>query len=266
MANWISSSVRYRATTSTSITINPRVGGLLTSSSFAPEVDFGMPGWMHIYRSASRISMVTAMPDIAVVGELPSYMAIFQNTATPGSFTSGSFTPPIVTFGTGLERLEHRRRKRPGRRWAPGCRFLQLLRPQHPDLSKRHAMFSTPPVAPSIICSTDEYHRNHPAMTAMFNVVATGGTPPPNYQWSFDGTNIVGATNATLTLTNVLPAQAGNSRRARLEQRRLSAKSQTPGSRFIVPANTAGHTRTNLQPGAFLVGERGDVQRHRQRE
>jgi hypothetical protein len=43
---------------------------------------------------------------------------------------------------------------------------------------------------------------------ATFSVAATG-MQPLNYQWSFNGTNIMGATNSTLTLTNVLPSQAG---------------------------------------------------------
>jgi hypothetical protein len=45
--------------------------------------------------------------------------------------------------------------------------------------------------------------------TASFAVVA-GGTPLLSYQWRFGGTNIAGATNATLTLTNVQFNQAGN--------------------------------------------------------
>jgi hypothetical protein len=45
--------------------------------------------------------------------------------------------------------------------------------------------------------------------TATFSVTACG-TSPLNYQWSFNGTNIVGATNTTLTLTNVQLNQAGN--------------------------------------------------------
>lgn len=44
--------------------------------------------------------------------------------------------------------------------------------------------------------------------TATFRVSASG-TPPLFYQWSFNGTYIPGATNASLTLTNVQPAQAG---------------------------------------------------------
>jgi hypothetical protein len=40
--------------------------------------------------------------------------------------------------------------------------------------------------------------------------VVAGGTGPSSYQWSFNGTNIFGATNATLTLTNLHPNQSGN--------------------------------------------------------
>jgi hypothetical protein len=45
--------------------------------------------------------------------------------------------------------------------------------------------------------------------TATFTVAATG-TPPLAYQWSFNGTNIANATNATLTLNNVQLNQSGN--------------------------------------------------------
>ena len=40
--------------------------------------------------------------------------------------------------------------------------------------------------------------------------VVAGGTGPFSYQWSFNGTNILGATNATLTLTNLHPNQSGS--------------------------------------------------------
>jgi hypothetical protein len=44
---------------------------------------------------------------------------------------------------------------------------------------------------------------------AAFNV-SVSGTPPYNYQWNDNGTNIEGATNAILTLTNVSFNEAGN--------------------------------------------------------
>jgi hypothetical protein len=45
--------------------------------------------------------------------------------------------------------------------------------------------------------------------SVMFSVTATG-TPSLVYQWMFNGTNIVNATNAILTLTNVQTNQSGN--------------------------------------------------------
>ncbi len=45
--------------------------------------------------------------------------------------------------------------------------------------------------------------------TATFNVAVTG-TPPLYYQWSVNNSNILNATNATLTLTNVQTDQAGS--------------------------------------------------------
>ena len=45
--------------------------------------------------------------------------------------------------------------------------------------------------------------------TAIFIVMAAGAGPL-HYQWRFFGTNILGATNATLLLGNVQPAQVGD--------------------------------------------------------
>ena len=45
--------------------------------------------------------------------------------------------------------------------------------------------------------------------TATFTVVASG-VQPLNYQWTFNMTNIYGATNTLLMLTNVQLSQAGN--------------------------------------------------------
>ena len=40
--------------------------------------------------------------------------------------------------------------------------------------------------------------------------VIAAGTPPLNYQWSFGGNDISGATNSALTLANIQYSQAGN--------------------------------------------------------
>ncbi len=63
--------------------------------------------------------------------------------------------------------------------------------------------------APPTIISQPTNQTVYLGLTANFNVVASG-TPPLSYQWNFNGTNIGGATNTSLTLTNVQLSQAGN--------------------------------------------------------
>jgi endonuclease/exonuclease/phosphatase family metal-dependent hydrolase len=61
--------------------------------------------------------------------------------------------------------------------------------------------------------------------------VAADGTPPPSYQWRFNGTNVAGATGTLLPLTNVTAAQAG--------------------TYLVVVTNAAGST--NSQPATLTV-------------
>ena len=61
---------------------------------------------------------------------------------------------------------------------------------------------------PPVITLQPQSATNLAGALAGFSVTATGN-PPPSYQWQFNSTNILGATTNTLTLTNVLPAQAG---------------------------------------------------------
>lgn len=58
---------------------------------------------------------------------------------------------------------------------------------------------TTQPLSQTVVAGT----------TAILTVVASG-SPAPTYQWQKDGVDILGATLATLTLTNVSTAQAGS--------------------------------------------------------
>jgi hypothetical protein len=72
--------------------------GTFNSNSFAARVDFGTPGWAHNVAVGDLNG--DGQPDLAVTGELGSYMAVFQNQSTPGSFTSSSLAAR-VDYATG---------------------------------------------------------------------------------------------------------------------------------------------------------------------
>ncbi|HWN94586.1 MAG TPA: immunoglobulin domain-containing protein [Methylomirabilota bacterium] len=65
-----------------------------------------------------------------------------------------------------------------------------------------------PVVRPSIIAQPTNRIVNAGANAAFS--ISTTGPMPQNFQWRFDGSNLVGATNSLLLLTNVSPTQAGN--------------------------------------------------------
>jgi len=65
------------------------------------------------------------------------------------------------------------------------------------------------PLAPPSIITQPTNQTVPVGGTATFNVTAVG-TPPLSYQWVFSGTNISGATNTSLILTNVQLSQAAN--------------------------------------------------------
>jgi len=85
--------------------------------------------------------------------------------------------------------------------------------------------------------------------SASFTVVA-GGNGPFSYQWRFNGNNVPGATNATLTLNNVQPSDAGDyiavimnpansvsSAPARLTVLKVPAIISQPANISIAPSN-----------------------------
>ncbi len=63
-------------------------------------------------------------------------------------------------------------------------------------------------VTPTI--TTQPAGQTVPAGTNVIFSVTASGSAPLGYQWQLNNNNVPGATNATLTLTNVQPANAGN--------------------------------------------------------
>ncbi len=88
--------------------------------------------------------------------------------------------------------------------------------------------------------------------SANFSVTA-GGTPPLTYQWQFNGGGLPNATNSTLVLTNVTPAQAGNYR-AQVLNTAGSIFSSNALLTVQVPAYFTVHpTNQNVQPGTNVT-------------
>ena len=63
--------------------------------------------------------------------------------------------------------------------------------------------------APPVVTAQPLDARVVQSSNVLFQITASG-TPPPAYQWSFNGTNIAGATISALSLTNVQANQAGS--------------------------------------------------------
>jgi len=179
---------------------NTSTVGSLTTNSFAPEIDFPLGGRGHTPAIADLDG--DGKPDVAVVTELNSLLSIFRNVSTPGSFTNSSLAAR-VDFSTGYN--------------AWGVAIGDLDGDGRPDIVFANTYDNTisiyqnvvPLGGPPVITTQPANQTVTVGGTATFNVTASG-TLPLSYQWSFWGTNILGATNTMLTLTNVQLNQAGN--------------------------------------------------------
>jgi len=172
----------------------------ITTNSFAPHVDFAVGGWANTVVIGDLDG--DGKPDVIVSTQLPDQLVVFRNTSTPGSFTNSSLASPIV-FSAGYN--------------PNGIAIGDLDGDGRPDIVFGNSYDNTisiyqneiPFGGSPLITSQPTNQTVAAGGTANFSVTA-GGATPLSYQWNFNGTNILGATNTTLTLTNVQFNQAGN--------------------------------------------------------
>jgi hypothetical protein len=171
--------------------------------AFAPTVDFGAGGSIHRGGIAIGDLDGDGRPDLALATQTGTKLSVFRNLSTPGSFTSTSLGPRI-DFASGnnpvfvvIGDLDGDGR--------PDVSF-----PNYAD-NTLYLYHNVTPFGSSPVITTQPTNQTVPlGGNASFSVVA-GGLPSLSYQWYFNTNNPVpGATNATLTLTNVQLSQAGN--------------------------------------------------------
>ncbi|MGA3163555.1 MAG: FG-GAP-like repeat-containing protein, partial [Verrucomicrobiota bacterium] len=179
---------------------NTSTVGSITTNSFAPRVDFAAAGWVNSLTLADLDG--DGKLDIALVSQSSSVFSIFKNVSVPGSFTTNSLSA----------RVDYAAGNNPN-----GISVGDLDGDGRPDIVFANTYGNTLSiyrnivpfgVAP-VITSQPTNQMVTVGGTASFSVTASG-TLPLSYQWSFNTTNIVGATNTTLTLTNAQFSQAGN--------------------------------------------------------
>ena len=131
----------------------------------------------------------------------PSRLDVFRNTSTPGIITNSSLASPIV-FSSGSN--------------PNGVVIGDLDGDGRPDVAVGNCYSATislyrnvvPLGTPPVITTQPTNQTVAVGGSATFNVTATGSLPL-SYQWNFNGTNIVGATNTSLPLTNVQSVLSG---------------------------------------------------------
>jgi hypothetical protein len=176
---------------------NTSMPGSITTNSFAHRVDFAAGGWVNTVTVGDLNG--DGKLDVVAGTQLPSQLDVFINTSTPGSFTNSSLASPIVfTPGNNIYGVSIGDLDGDGR---PDIVFAN-------DYGTILSLYQNVIGARPFIRSQPVNSTNFVSTTASFSVVA-GGSTPLSYQWSFNTTNIVGATNATLTLNSVQLTNAG---------------------------------------------------------
>jgi len=187
---------------SQTLAVFPNISGgdSLTTNSFAPRIDYSLGGRGHTPVLADLNG--DGKPDLAVVTELNSLLSVFQNTSTPGSLTNDSFAGR-VDFSAGYN--------------AWGVTVGDLDGDGRPDVVFCNQYDSTVSIYQNIvplngppIITTQPLSQTVPTGSNVVLSVIANGVTPLSYQWSLNGTNLPGATGATLSLSNLHVSQTGN--------------------------------------------------------
>ena len=179
---------------------NTATVGSLATNSFAPAVKYAAAGWVNSLALGDLDG--DGKIDIALASQAANDFSIFKNTSTPGSFTNSSLAARVDYAagsnpnGVAIGDLD-----------GDGRADIVFANTYSTTISLYHNVvpFAQPPTI-SLQPTNQTVAVNG---TAAFSVTA-GGTAPLTYHWQFHGTNLPGATNTLLTLTNVAFAQAGN--------------------------------------------------------
>ena len=169
----------------------------ITSSSFAPSVSFGTGGWANDLTLGDLNG--DGKLDIVVPSQLPSLFSIFQNTSTPGNFTTGSLGAR-VDFGFGFN--------------PDGPAIGDLNGDGKPDLvlpndygSNVFIFVNSVPIGgPPQITGQPQDVYVHAFDPASFSVTAIGAT---SYNWFFNGSSLPNATASNLTFASVVQSNLG---------------------------------------------------------
>ena len=174
--------------------------GSLTTNSFSPRIDYSLGGRGHTPALADLDG--DGKPDLAVVTELNSLLSVFQNISTPGGFTNSSLAMR-VDFPAGYN--------------AWGVTVGDLDGDGRPDVVFCNQYDSTVSIYQNIVplnvppvITAQPGSQTVPAGSNVVLSVTANGVTPLSYQWSFNGTNLLGATANTLALSNLHISQTGN--------------------------------------------------------
>jgi hypothetical protein len=174
-------------------------GSSFTTNSLADRVEFSTGHWTHNVALADFDG--DGKPDIAAVGELDSYLSIFQNLSTSGSFTSGSLGGRVDyasgwnAWGLALGDLDG-----DGRPDVAFCNYWDNTF----TVYRNRSSYAGPPYIVSQPASQSVALGD----SAEFSVVAEG-TMQLSYQWWHNQNAIPGAGAATLSFAETQPGDAG---------------------------------------------------------